>query len=76
MDDATSDRFEESGAVKWLRILGQLLSAVREHYDGYRPVAGDPAGVALGKNVVRYGSVVTVGSLGVVVGGMAAVHCL
>jgi hypothetical protein len=73
MDGASS---EESGGVEWLRILGQVLSAVPQLYDEFRPVAGDPARKALGKKAVRYGSVVAVGSLGVVVCGMAAVQCL
>jgi hypothetical protein len=53
-------------------MVGQVLSAIRELYDRFRSVAGDPAGVALGKNAVRYGSVMTVAGLGVVAFGMAA----
>ena len=75
MEDA-SDGFEGSGGVEWVRILGQVLSAIRESNDAFRPVAGDPAGVALGKCAVRYGSLAAVVSLGVVVCGVAAVQCL
>jgi hypothetical protein len=75
MNDASAG-FEESGGDEWLRILGQVLSAVRESDDAFRPVAGDPSGVALGKVAVRYGRVVAVGSLGVVCCGMAAVRFL
>jgi hypothetical protein len=76
VDDASIDRFKESGVVEPLRMAGQVLSAARHLYDVFRPVAGDPVGVALGKAAVRYGSVVTVGGVGVVACGTAAVVCL
>lgn len=66
---------DESGGLEWLRILGQVLSAVPHLYAEYRPEAGDPAGKVFGKNAVRYGSLVVVGGLGSVVCGMTMVRC-
>jgi len=60
-----------SGGIYDLRIVGGPARSVRRFYDEMAPTEEDSAGVAFGKNVVRYGSVVAAG-----VGGAAVVAVL
>jgi hypothetical protein len=54
-------------------VVGRRLQGMREFYDDLRLSEDDPAGVAFGKNVLRYGTVVATGAAAA---GIAAIVCL
>ena len=63
----------DRGGIYDLPLIGRPLSDVRDFYDSMEPKPEDSLGVGLGKNVVRYGTVVAAG-VGAV--GVAAIVCL
>lgn len=56
-----------------LPVVGGPLRATRTLFDGLAPMPEDSTEVKIGKDVVRYS---TVGAVGLIAGGLAAIICL
>lgn len=61
-----------SGGIYDLPIVGRPAQNVREFYDDLRPQPDDSTGVVVGKQILRYGTVVAAGAAGVAAGAIIA----
>ncbi|HVV76466.1 MAG TPA: hypothetical protein VHC43_10560 [Mycobacteriales bacterium] len=65
-------RPEPTGGIYDLPIVGGPARRTRQFFDEMAPVEGDSPGTEFGKQVIRYGTVAAVGTVGVAVGAMVA----
>ena len=64
-DPATVEgRVPPSGGIYDLPVVGNGARRTRQFFDGMAPTEDDSAGVAAGKNALRYGTVVGAGITG------------
>ena len=63
---------EPQGGIYDLPICGRPARGVRGFYDDMRPMPEDSVGVTVGKQILRYGTVIAAGTAGVAVGAIVA----
>ncbi|MCW2525819.1 MAG: hypothetical protein JWM76_679 [Pseudonocardiales bacterium] len=61
-----------TGGIYGLPVIGAATRRVRGFYDGIAPTDEDTAGVTVGKQILRYGTVVAAGTAGVALGAIVA----
>jgi hypothetical protein len=66
------ERTRPTGGIYDLPLVGGPARNVREFYDELAPTPTDSTGVIVGKQLLRYGTVVAAGTAGVAVGAIIA----